>query len=152
MSVAAETLDAALQELGVCDGKEPCVDLITAATSAHWFDLPLFYSAAAKVLKPGGSIILWTHGSIYIDKRKYPAEVGDKVQGILDRFETEVLAPYELEGNRLVQGLYKDLVMPWDVGHRKAGKLGLEVFGREGVRRTWNEGGRIEETLEGGGG
>ncbi|MGY3488136.1 SAM-dependent methyltransferase [Bradyrhizobium sp. USDA 4011] len=33
-------------------------DLITAATSAHWFDRPLFYEEAARVLKPLGTLLL----------------------------------------------------------------------------------------------
>ncbi|WP_213290619.1 class I SAM-dependent methyltransferase [Bradyrhizobium sp. sGM-13] len=33
-------------------------DLVTAATSAHWFDRPLFYDEAARVLKPSGTLLL----------------------------------------------------------------------------------------------
>ncbi|WP_271567058.1 class I SAM-dependent methyltransferase [Bradyrhizobium sp. CCBAU 11386] len=32
-------------------------DLVTAATSAHWFDRPLFYDEAARVLKPFGTLL-----------------------------------------------------------------------------------------------
>lgn len=39
------------------------VDLITVATAAHWFDMPRFYAAAAKVLKPNGSIAMWCGGT-----------------------------------------------------------------------------------------
>ena len=38
------------------------VDLITAANAAHWFDMSGFWPAAARVLKPGGSVALWTSG------------------------------------------------------------------------------------------
>lgn len=27
---------------------------------AHWFDMPRFWAAAADLLKPGGSVALWT--------------------------------------------------------------------------------------------
>lgn len=33
-------------------------DLVTAATSANWFDRPLFYDEAARVLKPSGTLLL----------------------------------------------------------------------------------------------
>lgn len=42
------------------------VDLITVATAAHWFDMPKFYAAAAKVLKPNGSIAMWCGGSWFV--------------------------------------------------------------------------------------
>lgn len=64
-------------------GLEPgSVDLITAAAAArnfpihvlestltdhlkiHWFDHPKFYEAAAKVLKPGGTIACWIGGQV----------------------------------------------------------------------------------------
>lgn len=32
------------------------VDLITAANAAHWFDMPRFWAAASRVLKPGGML------------------------------------------------------------------------------------------------
>ncbi|EAZ12517.1 hypothetical protein OsJ_02414 [Oryza sativa Japonica Group] len=41
-------------------GGEGCVDLITVAEAAHWFDLPAFYGAARRLLrKPGGVIAVW---------------------------------------------------------------------------------------------
>jgi 2-polyprenyl-3-methyl-5-hydroxy-6-metoxy-1,4-benzoquinol methylase len=59
------------------DGLEhSSVDLITAATAvcifeheqsssltsiqAHWFDMPQFWKAAANLLKPGGTVAIWT--------------------------------------------------------------------------------------------
>ncbi|MBB4428328.1 SAM-dependent methyltransferase [Bradyrhizobium sp. CIR48] len=33
-------------------------DLVTAATSAHWFDRPKFYDEAVRVLKPYGTLLL----------------------------------------------------------------------------------------------
>ncbi|MCC8973310.1 class I SAM-dependent methyltransferase [Bradyrhizobium brasilense] len=33
-------------------------DLVTAATSANWFDRPRFYDEAARVLKPSGTLLL----------------------------------------------------------------------------------------------
>lgn len=150
---SAETIDQGLLKLGIWNGNEaePSVDLITAATAAHWFDLPLFYSAAAKVLKPGGSIIIWGSGSSYIDKRKYPADVADRAQEIMIKFDLEVLKEYELEGTRIAREMYQTIVLPWDLEPGKRKELGLEVFDQDGyLRKTWNEGGKIEEDVEGG--
>ena len=44
------------------------VDLITAATAAHWFDMPRFWAEAAKILKPGGSVIIWCFGGYQCDR------------------------------------------------------------------------------------
>ena len=34
----------------------------------HWFDLPAFYLAAAKVLKPGGTIAAWVTAPTQVGK------------------------------------------------------------------------------------
>lgn len=36
-------------------------DLIVAASSAHWFNLDLFYKECKRILKPDGRIIIWTY-------------------------------------------------------------------------------------------
>lgn len=48
------------------------IDLITVATAAHWFDMPKFYAAASKVLKPLGSIAMWANVSAYVDFKTTP--------------------------------------------------------------------------------
>lgn len=45
---SAETLPAAVQS----------VRAVTAATAAHWFDRPVFYAEAARVLVPGGVLAI----------------------------------------------------------------------------------------------
>ncbi|KAJ8765281.1 hypothetical protein K2173_011978 [Erythroxylum novogranatense] len=46
-------------------GGENYVDLVTVATSVHWFDLEKFSSIVKRVLrKPGGVIAVWTYGII----------------------------------------------------------------------------------------
>jgi trans-aconitate 3-methyltransferase len=146
----AEGVDEALKALGVWDGQAPCVDLITSAMAAHWFDMPSFLSAAAKVLKPGGSVMVWASGDSHIDRRKYPADIVEKLNIGKAKFN-KIIGEYELEGNRLTRGLYKDLKMPWDVDAEKQKELGLDVFDKEkSIRKTWNEDGEIDESLEGG--
>ncbi|KAI0849304.1 methyltransferase [Daldinia vernicosa] len=87
------------------------IDLVTAATAAHWFNMPAFWARAAQVLKPGGSVALWTHTS---------AEIADSVpnaaaiQAAVKAFQKEHLAKHTAPGNLLSHGLYVDLPLPWD--------------------------------------
>lgn len=85
------------------------VDLITAATAAHWFDMPRFWARAANVLKPGGTVALWSSGSVQVDP-SVPNAAG--VQAALDEHE-ELLKDYMVPGNLLTRNLYVDLPLPW---------------------------------------
>ncbi|KAI2641385.1 S-adenosyl-L-methionine-dependent methyltransferase [Hypomontagnella submonticulosa] len=86
------------------------VDLITAATAAHWFDMSGFWPRAAQVLKPGGTVAVWTTSALYIHPStpNYAA-----VQKALDEFKEHDIGPYRGEGNRLARELYLDLPLPW---------------------------------------
>jgi trans-aconitate 3-methyltransferase len=90
-----------------------CVDLITAATAAHWFDMPKFWTQASKILKPGGSVILWCGAGYTCNPNTTPNAA--KLHDLWTSFETETLAPYELPGNKLTREFYKDLGMPWEI-------------------------------------
>ncbi|RMZ80885.1 hypothetical protein DV737_g2730, partial [Chaetothyriales sp. CBS 132003] len=108
---SAEEIDVKLKELGVEEGT---VDLITAATAAHWFDLPKFYAAASRMLRSGGSIAFWATGNWKVAGAQIPNV--DQVQQILDFFIQDVLGPYELPGNRLCNELYASIDLPWTCG------------------------------------
>ncbi|EXJ64107.1 hypothetical protein A1O7_00443 [Cladophialophora yegresii CBS 114405] len=88
------------------------VDLVTAATAAHWFDMPRFWGEAAKILKPGGSVIVWCFAGYNIDPNTTPN--GNKLREFFKKMEEEILAPYELPGNRIVREMYINLGMPWE--------------------------------------
>ncbi|KAF5657145.1 trans-aconitate 3-methyltransferase [Fusarium heterosporum] len=84
------------------------VDMITAATAAHWFDMPRFWVAAAKLLKPGGTVAIWTSfRQTASDKQR------TKMQSIFDEFR-DSLSTYATAGTHVVQNGYADLVLPWD--------------------------------------
>lgn len=86
------------------------VDLITAANAAHWFDISLFWRAAARVLRPGGSVALWTSGHI----RAHPSMPNAAaIQAALDRYEELYLKPFYEPGNLLTRSRYADLALPW---------------------------------------
>ncbi|EWG47602.1 hypothetical protein FVEG_07666 [Fusarium verticillioides 7600] len=84
------------------------IDMITAATAAHWFDMPKFWAAAAKVLKPGGTVAIWT-----VFRQPGSFNNNTELQCIFAEF-LDALAPYTRAGTHLTQSGYVDLPMPWD--------------------------------------
>jgi len=120
------------------------IDLIAVATAAHWFDMPRFYAAAAKVLKPGGSIAMWCGGRLFVDPDTTPN--ADLVQATWTELEREVLRPFETPGNLLCRDLYRDLPMPWTIDRATAADsvaAALPLFDERGsMRREFNADGR----------
>jgi SAM-dependent methyltransferase len=87
------------------------VDLIVAATAAHWFDMPSFWRRAAQVLKPGGTVALWTSGPMTVSDAT-PNAAG--VQAAIRKLG-QSLEAYIVDGNRLSHELYAGLPLPWAV-------------------------------------
>lgn len=88
------------------------VDLIVAATAAHWFDMSLFWPRAAKLLNPGGSVALWAARGGYIHpSTPNHAAIQDYITQIQDKF----LRAHAKQGTGIVFNLYTDLVLPWSL-------------------------------------
>jgi len=47
---------------------DTCIDLITVAQAAHWFDLNEFYKEVTRVGKSNGILAIWSYGMHQIDK------------------------------------------------------------------------------------
>ncbi|KAK3937230.1 S-adenosyl-L-methionine-dependent methyltransferase [Diplogelasinospora grovesii] len=106
------------------------VDLIAAGNAAHWFDMPRFWAAAARVLKPGGSVALWTTGDI----RAHPSvSNAAAIQDAMEEHHRQ-LEPYYLPGNFLVRNRYKDLPLPWTLP-KPVSELDESTF----FRKDWND-------------
>ncbi|KAI7214126.1 hypothetical protein KC333_g6185 [Hortaea werneckii] len=92
-------------------GFEPnSIDLITVAMAAHWFHFPAFYLSAARALRPGGTLAIWTTSSYFC----HPSVPGYRdIQTLLHTLEDELLGPYMTPGNRLARGCYDRLPLPW---------------------------------------
>ncbi|KAG9237590.1 S-adenosyl-L-methionine-dependent methyltransferase [Amylocarpus encephaloides] len=95
---------------GLCEDGEGKVDMLTVAAAAHWFNMDKFWAEAAKVLKPGGTLAIWTRASGFPDPNQPNAQ---KLREIILRFQDETIAKYELPGNRLARGTYENLPLPW---------------------------------------
>ena len=92
--------------------KENSVDLIIAANAAHWFDLEHFWPRAARMLKKGGSVALWTSGDVRAHSSMPNAAA---IQNALDEHFEQHLKPFAEPGNLLARGRYVDLPLPWDL-------------------------------------
>ncbi|HSA75701.1 MAG TPA: class I SAM-dependent methyltransferase [Candidatus Nitrosocosmicus sp.] len=62
-----------------------CVDLITVAQAAHWFDLDKFYKEVTRVSKSKGILAIWSYGmhkiNYEIDKISTKLNVGGDILG-----------------------------------------------------------------------
>lgn len=86
------------------------VDMIISANAAHWFDMSRFWTSAARVLKSGGTVALWTPGRPCVHPSTPNAS---KIQEAMDKLGAEYLAPFYEPGNVIVRGSYVDLLLPW---------------------------------------
>lgn len=139
-TVSGEGIQYGVSSAEVMDGAaDSSVDLITAANTAHWFSsMQHFWARAAQVLRPGGTVAIWTSGGA----RMHPAMPNAvKIQAAIDRVTDEGLAPYRNEGNVMTRNRYVDLELPWNC-HPAVQDFEQASF----VRRQWTP----EETFLGG--
>lgn len=134
---AGNLIEYLTSDAEVCDGvQSSSVDLLTAAMSAHWFDMERFWPTAARVLRPGGTVAFFNIYRIYCPPSQPQSEA---IQRILLKLDFETLDPFLMPSNREVMNGYKGLEMPWSLTH------GSVAFDRESyIRRVWNEAGRPE--------
>ncbi|KAK4556447.1 hypothetical protein LTR86_006591 [Recurvomyces mirabilis] len=104
-TATAENCSEAVSEAGLSN-----VDIITVGTAAHWFDMPRFYAAAAKSLRPGGTLAMWCPSSFYVHPSVPHA---DELQAALSHLEDVYLKPYMQPGSLLARSGYDDLPLPW---------------------------------------
>lgn len=81
-----------------------CVDLVTAAQAAHWFDLHAFYQEARRVLRPGGILAIWSYGL---------CSVSFTIDEILNRFYATIIHPFWPPERRYVEAGYQTLPFPF---------------------------------------
>ena len=81
------------------------VELVTVASAVHWFDLRRFYAEVRRVVKPGGTIAVWTY---------YTPEFGGDIDAIIRRLAHDVLGPYWDERVHYVVDEFHDLPFPFE--------------------------------------
>ncbi|KAL2064849.1 hypothetical protein VTL71DRAFT_3989 [Oculimacula yallundae] len=134
-----EYVVSSAEELSKMDGLQPeSVDLLTAAMAAHWFDMSAFWSETAKVVRPGGTVALWTCSSSFCRMFPHPSTPNaGAVKEALLSVEERMLTEHRLHGNDLAMNMYDDLLLPWDVSPPVAAfpqsKYIKHDFDRDGV-------------------
>lgn len=91
-------------------------DLVTVAQAVHWFDLEKFYAEVKRVLKPGGSIALWSYAG---------SHVTDEIDKITKRLNRQILRGYWAPNVEMVNRGYRNLPFPFT--EVKAPKFLMEV-------------------------
>jgi SAM-dependent methyltransferase len=86
---------------GLPDG---AADLVTVAQALHWFDRPLFWEEARRVLAPGGAIAVWAYDLLRVD----PA-----VDVSVRRLAREIVGPFLPPERRLVDAGYAAIEFPF---------------------------------------
>jgi SAM-dependent methyltransferase len=81
-----------------------CVDLVTVAQAAHWFDLDGFYPEVRRVVTRGGVVALWCYGLLHVDATVDP---------ILREYYTATCGSYWPPERRLVDEEYRTLPFPF---------------------------------------
>lgn len=122
--------------------EDSSVNLIVASTAAHWFDMSRFWPQAARVLKPGGTVALWSIG----DARMHPSMPNaDSIQAALTEIDEREMKPFFEPGNLLSKTLYVGLPLPWTLEPRV-----VDFDEATFVRKLWGPE-NSEEFFEGGG-
>ncbi|OCL02453.1 S-adenosyl-L-methionine-dependent methyltransferase [Glonium stellatum] len=85
------------------------VDLLTSATAAHWFDMKKFWPQAAQLVRPGGTVAIWTRGQHYAHP---DMPRGAEINEIQSAFQRTV-EPYMQPGNLIAHEMYDNLELPW---------------------------------------
>ena len=106
------------------------VDLITVAMTAHWLDMPAFYAAAARALRPSGTLAIWTCSNGYVHPRTPDAA---KIQEILFDLQRNMLGPYSTPGNEISDQAYKTLPLPWSIAPPSS-----DFFEADFMRHDWD--------------
>ncbi|KAK2681858.1 Methyltransferase type 11 [Fusarium oxysporum f. sp. vasinfectum] len=115
------------------------VDLLTAATAAHWFDMTQFWRSAARVVKAGGTVALWARTGMSVD----PAKTlnGAAIKAAVEEILNSELHQYYKQGNTLTRDLYVDLPLPWTI------KTPVTGFDKSGfIRKEWSHNTESSET------
>ncbi len=107
------------------------VDLITVANAMHWFHGEAFEREVRRVLKPNGIIAAWSFAY---------AEISPAIDRLTRKVHNEIVDPFWIEPNRIVENGYRDLYFPFELVPappiRMVSQMDLAAI--EGYMRTWS--------------
>ncbi|MBM2830123.1 MAG: SAM-dependent methyltransferase [Gammaproteobacteria bacterium] len=108
------------------------IDLITVAQALHWFDRPVFYAEARRVLKPNGILAAWSYAKMELDE--------PQIQILLDNFYFNTIGPYWPPERKLVEEGYRTLEFPFEEIEPPAFTIEAAMTVEEimGYMRTWS--------------
>ncbi|UZJ53050.1 hypothetical protein CBS101457_002370 [Exobasidium rhododendri] len=88
------------------------VDLITAATAAHWFDHPSLWPELGRVLKSNGTVAFWTYASNYLPSHP---DLASMMMEFMNS-HSENLGPYWPQpGRSILENLLADVPFPFQL-------------------------------------
>lgn len=88
-----------------CGLESESVDLVTVAQSLHWFDRPLFYAEAKRVLRAEGLLAVWTYAM--------PRLNDSKVDKLLHTYYWDTVGEYWPPERQYVEDGYRSLEFPF---------------------------------------
>ncbi|GBC07565.1 hypothetical protein RclHR1_07540003 [Rhizophagus clarus] len=81
------------------------IDLITAAESAHWFNITEFFKESFRVLKPQGTLAIWSYGQNIL--KDYP-----DFKNLMYNFMKDEFAPFYDKRLSTLENFYRDFKFP----------------------------------------
>ena len=79
-------------------------DLVTVAQALHWFDRPRFFAEVDRVLRPGGTLAVWSYGLLTVDP---------SIDQQVHHLYRDVLGPYWPGERSLVDSGYAGVTLPY---------------------------------------
>ena len=80
------------------------VDLVAVAQAVHWFDRERFWAEARRVMRPRGTIAIWTYLLF---------EITPEIDDIVRRFYSGIVGPYWPPERRLTEQRYQTIEFPF---------------------------------------
>ncbi|KAF2086190.1 hypothetical protein K490DRAFT_74722 [Saccharata proteae CBS 121410] len=113
------------------------VDLLTGATTAHWWDMAGFWPQAAHLVKPGGTVALFSrcHYSIHPSTPNF-----EEMTRTIEAWREKYLLPHRVLGNELVGDFYENLGKPWESTPEAAAAFPESQFSS----RIWNRNNQLD--------
>lgn len=90
------------EQSGIAPGS---IDLVSVALALHWFDIPAFFSEAARVLKPGGVLAVWSYNLL---------AVSPEIDKVILHLYHDLLEDYWPPERKMVEQDYAGIDFPFE--------------------------------------